>query len=116
MHEMSIVESLIEQVEAEIANAGSPGRVTALELVIGRLSGVHADSIRFAFELLSSGTVVDGAELRIDEPPAHVRCLDCRADVPVQELTMHCPRCGSDNVSIHGGQELLLQSIEVDED
>ena len=115
MHEMSIVQSLIEQVEQEVTHAGTPGRVTAVDLVIGRLSGVHTDSIRFAFELLSSGTVIEGAALRIDEPAAHVHCQACRADHPVQELTMQCPQCGSDNISIQGGQELLLQSIELDE-
>lgn len=114
MHEMSIVQALLEQVEAEVDKAGQGGRVSSLELIVGKLSGVHADSIRFAFELLSPGTLAEGAALHISEPPAHVRCLDCQAQSPVDELVMHCPRCGSGHVSIEGGRELLLQSIDVD--
>ena len=115
MHEMSIVQSLIEQVESELARAGASGRVSGLDLVIGRLSGVHADAIRLAFQLLSPETVVEGAELRIDEPPAELVCRDCEARLPIRELTRSCPRCGSEAILIQGGQQLLLQSIDVDD-
>ncbi|MHB8900564.1 MAG: hydrogenase maturation nickel metallochaperone HypA/HybF, partial [Thermoguttaceae bacterium] len=63
MHEVAIVEELIEQVEGEVARAGASGRVTRLALSIGRLSGVQADSIRFAFELLTPGTRLEGSSL-----------------------------------------------------
>lgn len=115
MHEMSIVQALIEQVEAEVAKAGSSGRVTGLDLVVGRLSGVHVDSIRFAFEILAPGTVVQDAALRISEPPAHSQCRTCGCRVPIDELTMVCPRCGSEEITIDGGRELVLQSIDLDE-
>ena len=39
MHELSIVEALIEQVQREVRRAGQKGRVTRLELAIGTLSG-----------------------------------------------------------------------------
>ena len=41
MHELSIVEALIDQVGQELERAGQRGRVLRLELSIGRLSGVH---------------------------------------------------------------------------
>jgi hydrogenase nickel incorporation protein HypA/HybF len=113
---MSIVEALIEQVEAEIEKAGGgEGRVHGLDLVIGRLSGVHVDSIEFAFELLSPGTVVEGAELRVSRPPAVVKCHACASRQPIEEMLMNCPDCGSGEVTIEGGQELLLQSIELEQ-
>jgi hydrogenase nickel incorporation protein HypA/HybF len=112
---MSIVQALMEQVEAEIENSGQRGRVKGLDLAIGRLSGVHVDAIRFAFELLSPGTIVDGAELRIAEPHAFVTCRDCKARQQMDELLMSCPDCGSDDIAIEGGRELLLQSIELEQ-
>jgi len=116
VHEMSIVEALIEQVETEIEKSGVPeGRVHGLDLVIGRLSGVHVASIEFAFELLSPGTVVEGAELRISEPPAVVNCHACASRQPIEEMRMNCPDCGSGDVTIEGGRELLLQSIELEQ-
>ena len=115
MHEMSIVQALIEQVGVEIEQAAHHGRIVGLDLVIGRMAGVHIDSIRFAFELLSPGTLLDGAELRIKERHAVLACRDCAARHEIEQITLDCPACGSSHVVIQGGQELLLQSIELEE-
>lgn len=115
MHEMSIVQALIEQVEAEVEKSGEKGRVTRLDLVIGRLSGVHADSIRFAYEFLSKDSILDGAELRISEPSAYLACHACDHREPISDLEMHCPDCGSGDVVIEGGRDLVLQSIELED-
>jgi len=112
---MSIVQSLLDQVDREVAAAGHSGRVVALELVIGRLSGVNADSIRFAFELLAPQSPLAGAELRIAEPRAVCRCGACGAEVEIDEIVATCPRCGGSDIVFAGGNELLLQSIELEE-
>jgi hydrogenase nickel incorporation protein HypA/HybF len=113
---MSIVQALIEQVQAEVEKSGATGTVTGLDLVIGRLSGVHVDSIRFAYEFLAPGTLLEAAELRISEPQASIVCHACQHAEPVSELVMRCPRCGSGDIVIQGGRELMLQSIELDGD
>ena len=112
---MSIVQALIEQVEAEVEKSGEKGRVMGLDLVIGRLSGVHADSIRFAYEVLSQDSILDGAELRISEPNACLACHACDHREPISDLEMHCPTCGSGDIVIEGGRDLVLQSIELEE-
>lgn len=115
MHEMSIVQALIEQVEIEIRESDEAGVVRGLDVVIGRLSGVHVDSIEFAFEVLSPGTIADGAELRISCPSAVIDCRECSNRQPMDGMSMHCPNCGSGDVTIEGGRELLLQSIELEQ-
>ena len=115
MHELSVVEALIEQVGRELRRAGQKGPVKRLELAVGRLSGVHCDSLRFAFDLLSPGTLVEGAELDIAEPSAVCCCRKCGARREIEELVVVCPQCGSGDVSIEEGRDLLLQSIEIDE-
>jgi len=115
MHEMSIVQALIEQVQVEVERSGQAGRVTRVDLAIGTLSGVHVDSLRFAFELLSPGTLVQGADLVIEQPPAHVHCQDCGAKPAIHELAMTCPSCGGGHVKIEGGTDLVLQSIELEQ-
>ncbi len=116
MHEVSIVEALIEQVEGEVTRAGASGKVTRLGLSIGRLSGVQVDSIRFAFELLAPGTLVEGAALEIEEPPAVCVCADCNARTDLDELCLECPICDGHEISIDGGREMLLQTIDIDEE
>ncbi len=114
MHELSIVEAILEQVREEVRQSGATGRVTRLDLVIGRLSGVSPDSIRFAFELLGPGTLMEQAQICIREPAAVCACRGCGARSEIDELVAVCPRCASQDVAIEGGQELILQSIEVD--
>ncbi len=115
MHELSIIETLISQVQNEVLQSGQRGRVSRLNLVIGRLSGVNVDSIRFAFKLLSPDTSLSDAELSIEQPRASCRCEDCKAQTRIDELFASCPACGSQHVTIVGGQDLMLESIELEE-
>ena len=115
MHELSLVDALLDQVQREVKRAGEGGRVKRVELAIGRLSGVHCDSIRFAFGLLATGTVVEGAELAITEPAAACFCRACNARVEIDEFTAFCPQCQSGEIVIEGGRDLILRSIEVED-
>jgi hydrogenase nickel incorporation protein HypA/HybF len=115
VHEVSIVEALIDQVGREVAARGHSGRVTKLGLVIGRLSGVHVDAVRFALELLAPGTLLESAEVHIDQPKAVCCCTGCGARAEVEELVARCPGCASADVTIEGGRELLLGTIELEE-
>jgi hydrogenase nickel insertion protein HypA len=115
MHEVSIVEALIDQVQREVEHAGHAGRVVRLQLIVGRLSGVCCDSLRFAFDLLKPATLVADAVMDIAEPRPVCCCRDCQARAEIDELVAQCPRCRSGSVVIEGGRELLLQSIEIEE-
>jgi hydrogenase nickel incorporation protein HypA/HybF len=115
MHELSIVEALIEQVEKEIDRGGHRGRVARLDLAIGRLSGVSVDSIRFAFQLLAPGTVVERAEIHVERPKAACVCGACGGRTEIEDLVVRCPACRSDRIHIEGGNELLLQTIDLEE-
>jgi hydrogenase nickel incorporation protein HypA/HybF len=116
MHELSIVDALIEQVERELNRAGQHGKILGVEICIGRLSGVNGDSIRFAFDLLAPGTLVEGASISISEAKASCRCYDCKALMEIDDLVFLCPKCGSDSITIEGGRELLLQSIDLEDE
>jgi len=115
MHELSIVEALIDQVGRELRRAGEPGPVVRVELSIGRFSGFHGDSVRFAFDLLAPGTPMENAEIVIQEPKAVCHCHACDVRTKIDDLVVQCPRCGSAEITIEGGRELLLQSIEVED-
>jgi hydrogenase nickel incorporation protein HypA/HybF len=115
MHELAIVEALIDQVQKELDRAGQKGRVLKLELSIGRLSGVHPESVRFAFGLLASGTIVENAELVIEEPKPVCQCHVCNARTEIDDLVPQCPQCAAADITIEGGQEMTLQTIELED-
>ncbi len=116
MHELSIAEALIEQVEREVRRAGSKGRVLKVELSIGQLSGVHHESLKFALDLLAPGTLVEKALVEIRRPRAVCVCSQCGGRGEIDQWPLGCPKCGSDQITIEGGRELLLESIELDDD
>ncbi len=115
MHEVAIVDALIAQVEEEVRRAGVSGKVVRLDLSIGRLSGVSVDAIRFALELLAPGTIVESAQVEIRQPAAVVCCAACDHRAEVEQIPVRCPRCGSRELTIEGGREMLLESIELEE-
>ncbi len=100
----SVVQSVAERCEGR--------RVDLVTLKIGRLSGVVADSVQFCFELCTMGTALEGAGLQIIDVPGQARCRTCEELVELPDLIALCP-CGSADLEIVGGQELLIQSVEV---
>ncbi|MDR6774647.1 hydrogenase maturation nickel metallochaperone HypA [Azospirillum sp. BE72] len=68
MHEIALCQSLLEQA-MKARDANPFGRVVRVSLSVGRTSRVQPDALRHAFDLLSRDTFLEGAELRIDQPP-----------------------------------------------
>lgn len=116
MHELPVTQGILDVV-LEAAGGAGAGRVVAIDLVIGTLSGIVDDSVQFYFDILSQGTPAQGATLRFARKPAAAVCQDCghRSDVqpPLEAL---CPSCGSVRLQITGGQEFFVESIEVDDE
>lgn len=108
MHELALACSIVEM--AEEAAAGRP--VARVTLVIGRLSGVMTEAIRFCFDAVARGTVLDGAALDIIEPDGHARCNACGAEFATPDLLTPC-RCGSFDLTRLQGEELTVKSIEL---
>jgi hydrogenase nickel incorporation protein HypA/HybF len=108
MHELAITQSIVDQVAERMAGR----RVTEVALEIGPLSGVVADSVRFCFDLVTVGTPLEGALLRIGEPAGRAHCSECDTHFGVRDLLLLCP-CGSADVRIVSGDELLIKSVKV---
>ena len=108
MHELAICQSVVDAVLARTGDA----RVTVLRLDVGRLSGVVPEALRFCFEVVAEGTPLAGAELRIEQPAGRGHCRGCGADVDLDDPILLCP-CGSADVDVTAGRELLLRSVEV---
>ena len=64
MHESGIIEDLIQKIEA-IARQNSARKVLAVDLCIGALTAIGADHLQEHFQVAATGTLAEGAELRI---------------------------------------------------
>jgi hydrogenase nickel incorporation protein HypA/HybF len=110
MHELSIADAIVT-----IASRHAAGRkVARVEVKVGHLRQVVPDSLTFAFELITAGTELEGAELALEEVPARVHCK-CEAETTLTEFPAHCGACGGFDVEVTAGEELLVVSIEVED-
>jgi hydrogenase nickel incorporation protein HypA/HybF len=116
MHELSVTQSVLN-VALEAAQAAAARRITAINLVVGDLSGIVDDSVQFYFDFLSRGTLAEGATLRFQREPASATCRDCSYQFDLTTPVWPCcPACGSARLFVNGGRELRVESIEVDEE
>jgi hydrogenase nickel incorporation protein HypA/HybF len=113
MHEVSIAQSLMKIIEDECEKHGV-SRVTRVQLRIGTLTACVPDSLTFAFESVSEGTVAMGAELNIEVVPAKGRCHKCDIDFDVDEVMFLCPQCGGVAGGLISGKELHVAAIEAE--
>lgn len=114
MHEFSIATSLLEIVSQE-ALACQGAKVKAVRLKIGTLSGVVPEALEFAFQVLSEGTVAEGARLVIERVALCIACNACgTASTPADPFIL-CPLCGSGDVEIRAGRELDIESMEIED-
>jgi len=73
-------------------------------------------SLVFAFEVISQGTELEGAELAIEQVPAAGVCRDCGSHTVLPDFPLMCSACGGLDVDVTEGEELQVDSIELAEE
>jgi hydrogenase nickel incorporation protein HypA/HybF len=112
MHEFSIASAVV----ATAIKHADGRRVTTVSVRLGALRQVVPDALAFAFEIVARETLCEGARLESESVPARVRCTPCDQTSTLERLPLRCPRCGGGAVAVIGGEELEVESIEVEED
>ena len=116
MHELAVTQSLVEQVGAEVERLGVGGKVTAVHLKLGALTTFVPAAMTFYFEALTKGTELEGVALAIEEIPVAGKCGRCGATLTLEAPPFLCAACGSPDLEIVTGRELVLDSLEVKDD
>lgn len=112
MHELSICQALIDQVE-QIAREQGAQRVEHIRLRIGPLAGVETALLQQAYPLAAAGTCAESACLEIEAAPVRVRCLACGNENEAAPNRLLCAACGSYRTRLISGDELLLVNLEL---
>src|SRR5919112_2739800 len=111
LHELAIGESVVR-----IASRQADGRrVKKVQMKGGYLRQVVPSALDFGFELLAEGTPVEGAELEMEQIPAEGRCRGCGAESKFDSLPLQCTGCGGFDLEILKGEELMVESLELEE-
>jgi hydrogenase nickel incorporation protein HypA/HybF len=113
MHELSICQALIGQVE-KVARENDARRVVSIVIAVGPLSGGEAGLLEHAYPIAAAGTVAEHATLTIETVPVRVSCRSCKAETPAQPNRLVCGDCGDWQVDVVAGEEMLLKRVEIE--
>lgn len=111
MHELSITQNIVD---IALKTAGER-RITAITIVLGDLSGVVEESVRFCFGAVAGNTRAEGARLSFHHVPAIMQCAHCESQFGLTQNEWGCPRCGNIGGRVVQGRECYIDSIEVED-
>jgi len=112
MHELPVTQSILD---IALRHAGKASRITRINLVIGDLSSIVGESVKFYWDMLSKDTIAEGANLHFRRIRTRFNCADCEHKYePTDSKDFICPECGSEQVRIIAGKEFKMESIEVE--
>lgn len=121
MHEFSTMQQIVAAIldEARRHHATAIHRVS---LEIGELTFLGEEQLRFAFQILTEGTILAHAELLIKRVATTVRCscgyqggvdYGLKEEFHLSFPLLKCPRCGGD-VDILSGRECAIKRVEME--
>ncbi|UCE95977.1 MAG: hydrogenase maturation nickel metallochaperone HypA [Candidatus Bathyarchaeota archaeon] len=121
MHEGAITRQIVDSVLKEASNRKAK-KVIEVDLLIGSLTFLNPEQVKFWYEILTKDTFIEGSKLSIRGSEAVVRCTKCNyegsfkyVDDPALHVsmpTMQCPKCEG-MVEIVSGKDCIIKSIRM---
>lgn len=119
MHEASVTADIADAVMDEMSRRGVT-KVNGVTVVVGDLTMLLEEQMRFAWEVLSQGTPLEGSVLYVKHEPIEVRCGACGYEGPVRNVDLggtqapllSCPGCGG-RVEVVKGGSCRIDSFDI---
>lgn len=114
MHELSIMQSLVEQLDA-IAHQHHADRIARFTIEVGELSNIVPEILVNAFALIKAETpLLAHTLMEVRQIPIILSCNACGRKFSPEMLKFRCDECGSVDVQMLQGEELLLRDVELE--
>ena len=113
MHEMALAEGILD-IALDYGKQNEAKRIAEVGLLIGEMSGVEQESLRFSFEMLVKGTIAEGAKLVIKKVPLMGKCSKCGKEFHIEHYDFWCPECKDGALTTISGREMKVEYLEVD--
>jgi len=108
MHELQIAANILNIVEEEIQTLGN--------LIVGRMRAIIPETLQFSFDVQKKRhQKLENATLTIEEIDIVVKCRKCSYQRKIKEPVFHCEKCLSTDIEIVSGNELYVDSIELND-
>lgn len=113
MHEMALAEGIVD-IALDYAKRNDATKIREVGLLIGEMSGVEVESLSFSFDMLTRGTIADGAKLVIENVPLIGKCVKCGESYHIKNYDFWCPKCENGVLETVSGREMQVKYLEVD--
>jgi len=108
MHEMALARDILRKIE-EAANGK---KISYAKVQLGESRFTHMEELKELLAGISKGTVADGAKVEFEISKVRSACADCGAEFkPGAKMSMNCAKCGSGNIQLTSGNELVVKEI-----
>jgi hydrogenase nickel incorporation protein HypA/HybF len=108
MHELGLCTSIVDAIERRAGERP----VAQVRVQVGRLHHVHPEAFDQSFAVAAMGTVAQDADAELVLLPVRAHCWACQRTWESEEIPLICGACGSVDLELVGGDELILESIE----
>lgn len=108
MHELSLVEQLLEQSRQHAQGR----RIQTVHVRVGAMTCVDPEALHFCFQACCGEAGMAAAELQVVVEPAHAACRRCGKTFTAVALPVICT-CGSSDCSLDGGQDVVLMALDL---
>ena len=117
MHEFALCQSILETAVNAHAQLEPPGgKLLEVRVVAGGMHAVVPDYLQNAWQALRRDTVAEEASLTLRMTPITAACGDCSWEGEVVAPNFICGDCGHYGVTITGGREFYVETLEVEDE
>lgn len=119
MHEFSVMTQIVDSILSE-AKKRNAKKIEQVDLEIGEYTMLGEEQMKFAFEVLSKGTILDGAMLKVGNIRGKIVCsCGYEGSISLSDDSTHrivqileCPKCKG-GAKITEGRECLIRNIRM---
>ena len=120
MHELSMAEAIVETV-LDVAEKNDAQEIVEVTIEVGELTMLNPEQVKFLLGVLAEDTLLEGAEIIIEEVPVEIKCRSCEfTELANTDGSDHylaivlCPKCDERNVEILKGRECNVKTIKIE--
>ncbi|WP_371783956.1 hydrogenase maturation nickel metallochaperone HypA/HybF [Streptosporangium subroseum] len=111
VHEFGIAEAILTAVEKRADGR----RVQRARVQAGALLRITEPAINHAFAMVAEGSLAEGAQVELVVVPVSLTCRSCERTATSVDPFAVCPGCGGTDIDSEGGDDLVLESIQMAE-
>jgi len=113
MHERSVAKNILREME-ELGQEYPQGRIAAVEIEVGLMSGVDASLLASALEI-EQDRMQPRIDFQIHTVSLLAHCGPCGKTSQIESFVFSCIHCGSQQIDITQGESVRILTITLDD-